>query len=396
MLRLILFLLFLIASVWFGLEVVRHPGYLLVVYQPWMVQMPLWFAILGLFIIFGLFYFIVTSIDRLQFWWFRFKSWLRFRREHRSYSNTQHGLAMLIEGRWKKAEKFLLKGMNKSIEPLMNYIGAARAANELGAYDRRDHYIQKAYEVAPDADLAIGLTQAELELTQDRFEHVIAVLNHLRKKSPRHPGVLKLLEKAYVRSAQWKNLLDILPSMRKAKLVTREQYNQFEKNVYCEILKNDGKTLETVQAIYYDMPRSVRKDPNVACVYVKQLLSLPLMHNAVVNKEVEDTIRSTLKSHWQPELVAIYGTLPFTNVDKQLVIVNAWLKAYGEQPEILLTLGRLCTQVQLWGKAKDYFERCLALGPNPDASLEYGKLLEHLGDGSLAVQKYRDGLKQFP
>ena len=58
---------------------------------------------------------------------------------------------MLIEGRWKKAEKFLLKGMNKSIEQLMNYIGAARAAHELGAYDRRDHYIQKAYEVAPDA-----------------------------------------------------------------------------------------------------------------------------------------------------------------------------------------------------------------------------------------------------
>ena len=47
--RLILFLLFLIASVSFGLVVVRHPGYLLVVYQPWMVQMPLWFAILGLF-----------------------------------------------------------------------------------------------------------------------------------------------------------------------------------------------------------------------------------------------------------------------------------------------------------------------------------------------------------
>ena len=41
---LIIFLVLLVASVWLGMEVGRHPGYLLVVYQPWMVQMPIWFA----------------------------------------------------------------------------------------------------------------------------------------------------------------------------------------------------------------------------------------------------------------------------------------------------------------------------------------------------------------
>ena len=54
--RLIVVLLFLVVSVWFGLDVVNHPGYLLLVYQPWMVQMPLWFALLSLFILFGLFF----------------------------------------------------------------------------------------------------------------------------------------------------------------------------------------------------------------------------------------------------------------------------------------------------------------------------------------------------
>src|SRR5579862_7546047 len=140
--RLFLFLLFLIVSVWFGLTVVRHPGFLFIVYQPWMVQMPIWFALLGLFILFGLFYLFITGIDRIYFLWFRMKNWLRFRREHRSYSKTQHGLALLIEGRWQKAERLLLGGVNQSIDPLMNYLGAAKAAHELGAYDRRDKYIQ--------------------------------------------------------------------------------------------------------------------------------------------------------------------------------------------------------------------------------------------------------------
>src|SRR5438128_1787728 len=132
--RLIIFLLLLMASVWLGLEIARHPGYLLVVYQPWTVQMPLWFALLSAAIILILFYFIISSIDHLSFLWFRIKNRLRLHREHKSYSKTQQGLALLIEGRWKKAENLLLSGVNQSVEPLMNYLGAAEAAHAQGAY----------------------------------------------------------------------------------------------------------------------------------------------------------------------------------------------------------------------------------------------------------------------
>ena len=127
--RLIIFLLFLLASVWFGLKVMHHPGYVFFVYQPWMVQMPLWFAALAGFIFILLFYFVVTSLDRIGLLWMQFKHWLQFRREHRAYSKTRHGLTMLIEGRWKKAERLLMAGSYQSVEPLMNYLGAARTAS---------------------------------------------------------------------------------------------------------------------------------------------------------------------------------------------------------------------------------------------------------------------------
>ena len=77
------------------------------------------------------------------------------------------------------------------------------------------------------------------------------------------------------------------------------------------------------------------------------------------------------------------------------MIVGAWVKMYGPHPELLLTLGKLCVQVQLWGKAKDYFTKCLEQGPNAEASLEYGKLLEFLGEPEEAMQKYREGLQQL-
>jgi len=388
--RLIIILLFLVVSVWFGLEVVRHQGYLLVVYQPWLVQMPIWFAILSLFIIFSLFYFLVNGIDRLNFMLFRMKNWLNIRREHKSYSKTQHGLSALIEGRWKKSEKMLLAGMNQTFEPLINYLAAARAAHEQGAYERRDSYIQKAYHAAPDADLAIGLTQADLELKQDQLEQAAATLNHLRQLSPRHPRVLKLLEKVYVRLGDWKNLQALLPDMRKAKLLNAQQAEQFEKNLYCETLRSSGnKSLADIRQIWSDMPRNMRKNPDVVHEYVKQLSRFS------ETKEMEELIHKTLKNSWQPDLVRIYGSLPFTNLNRQLVIVGAWLKIYGQRPELLLLLGKLCVRVQLWGKAKDYFEKCLAQGPNAEASLEYGKLLMQLGEQDEAMRKYQDGLAQL-
>ena len=144
--------------------------------------------------------------------------------------------------------------------------------------------------------------------------------------------------------------------------------------------------MDDLQRIWYDMPRYMQKNPDVVYAYVKQLRRFS------ANKEIEELIRKTLKHSWQPELAKIYGTLPVANVHRQLVIVGAWLKLYGQHPELLLILGKLCVREQLWGKAKDYFEKCLALAPNAEASLEYGKLLEHLDAPDEARQKYRDGL----
>jgi HemY protein len=390
MLRLILFLIFLIASVYLGLQIIWHPGYLLLVYQPWMVQMPIWFALLSAFIFFILFYILIDSFDRLQFLGFRLMNWLRIRRTSQSYNKTQHGLTLLIEGQYKKAEKLLLDGVNLDHNPLVNYLGAAYAAYHQNALDRQDHHIKKAYQVAPDSDLAIGLTQAELQLFEKKFEQAIATLNRLRQSSPRHPKLLTLLKKAYVRIGDWTNLQLLLPDLYKAKVLTHSQFDQFTKNVYVEIFRSTSpKSREEWQQLYEAMPRDLKSDPDIIECYVKQLIQF-----SGTELIIETLIRKVMKISWQPELVVLYSTLPFDRLDKQLVIVAAWQKIHGTHPELHFTLARLCVRMSLWGKAKDYFEKCLASGVYPAASLEYGELLEKLDDYDAARQVYREGLKK--
>lgn len=389
--RLIVFLVFLVTSVWLGLTVLKHPGYVFVVYQPWMLQMPLWVALLGFIIFFGTFYALIDSVDQLNLWWFRFKNWIQWRREHRAYSKTQHGLALLIEGRWAKAERLLTSGVKNTIDPLMNYLGAARAAQALGAIDRRDTYLRDAHQIAPQAELAIGLTKAELQLEQHQLEQAAATLTRLLSLSPRHPRVLALAEKVYVRLGDWKALQALLPKLRRSRFLSNEQAAQFEKNIACTLLRQPGSfSVNELTACYEQLPRSVRKLPEVMTVYIEALAARGEVEQAA------SLTRRVLKSTYESRLVTLYASLPLTDVNRELVVAGAWLKSYGPHAELFLLLGKLCTKAQLWGKAKDYFDKCLSLGPNPAASFAYGKLLEQLGDAAAATAIYRNALFDKP
>src|SRR5690606_34064204 len=119
---------------------------------------------------------------------------------------------LLIEGRFRKAEKLLLAGVKRSIEPLMNYLAAAKAAQEQKEFARRDAYIRKAYVVEPKAELVISLTAAELRFENHELQEALIILNRLRESHPRHPRVLTLLEKIYIRMGDFEGLRQLLPA----------------------------------------------------------------------------------------------------------------------------------------------------------------------------------------
>lgn len=380
-------LVFLIASVWFGIHIMRHPGYVFVVYEPWTVQMPLWFVLVSTILVLALLYYVVTGFDHMQLLWYRFKNWLRFRREHRAYSKTRHGLTLLIEGQWKKAEKLLLSGVQQETEPFINYLGLARIAESQGDFGKANQYLEKAHQILPEADIAIGIVRATWQIKHNQCEEARVTLRRLKAMSPYHAEVLKLLERLYVHLGEWENLEQLIPLLRKARVITKENAALMTQHVSIEILKNAQiESLSGLRARWQAMPRGVRSDPLVVLSYVKRLIEFGETQTA------EELIRQTLKSHWNAELVLLYSSLPFSTLNKQYVIVGAWLKNHGPHPEIYLALARLCMQGQLWGKAKDYFDKCLNLGPNREASLELGELYEQLGEPELAKGAYQAGL----
>jgi HemY protein len=388
--RFIIFLLILVASSWLGLKIAKDPGFALFSYQHWTVEMPLWAAILALVILFLIGFFCLRLLDGLDFTLFRWRNWLQWRRKYKSYSKTNQGLVDLVEGQWKRAERYVLEGIPQSEAPLINYLAAAKAAQEQTAYDRRDAYLRKAHDLAPHCEIAISLTQAQLLLQQGQLEEAVATLTHLHEIAPKHKMVLALLERLYIRLADWHALLNLLPSLRQAKIISSAQLEIFEKNIYYELLSNaENKADEAVEVeqIWNSMPRKLQDHPLLLGCYAKQVL--PYAEHI---SEVEVLLSKSLKKSWDAELVRLYGLLVADNSLKQLSKAEGWLKRYPSQAVLLLTLGRLCVRCQLWGKARTYFESSLKLEAMPETYLEYGKLLEYLGEFTMAMQSYRDGL----
>src|SRR5690606_35329773 len=88
---------------------------------------------------------------------------LERRRREKAQASFEDGLLKLLEGDWKLAEVELVRRAADHHAAHLNYLGAARAAQRLGAGDRRDHYLRLATEHAPEHAFATLLTQAELQ-----------------------------------------------------------------------------------------------------------------------------------------------------------------------------------------------------------------------------------------
>src|SRR3990167_661740 len=350
--RLLILLIILIFAVWLGVLLLHHPGSVIITAAPWVVKVSLGTAIFCVLAVFIIFYFFLSSFNTLSFIWYRLKLWWRDRREHRAYSKTQRGVTAMVEGQAAYAEKFFLEGLPQAVEPLINYLGAAFASFSQSAFDRTDHYLQKAHQIAPHAYIAIGLLQADFYLKRKQSEQALAILIHLHQLAPKHKQVLQALYALYEQLGAWQALLTLLPSLYKTRVFTEEAYRSSEKKAYIHLIHaSTEKSYEGLQNNWYTFPRHIRKDPDAILAYVEELQAFPA---AVA--ESDKLIKWVLSKNWNPSLAKIYAGMANLHANQQLPMAEIWLKHYGNKPELLFILGKLCVRCQLWGKARNYYD----------------------------------------
>jgi HemY protein len=385
--RLILFFILLLAAVWLGLKIHSDPGYVLVTYQHWSLETTLWFAILCFLALFFVLFFLLRFLRKTSKLPQRIRGFFSQRHLRKANKLSYEGLCQLAEGEWKSSEKTLLQGVDISYMPLINYLAAAVAAQQQGHYEDRDNYLRQAYQIDSQAEMAIGLTQAQLQMSAKQWELALATLTRLHQISPHHRFVLQLLSQVYLQLKDWQNLQALLPKLRKSKALSAKVIDDLEQKAYFALLTsalatNDSQFLDK---FWSDIPSRLQAIPEIVSRYVDYLTKTkqPL--------EAEALLRQVLKKNWNSDLVLRYGSV---NADtaKQIDAAEHWLQEHGSEPALLICLGQLYARNQQWEKAKSALQQGTKMSPSPKAFYELGRTYEQLGDPKGAADCYRNGL----
>lgn len=379
------FLVFCLA-VGAGLYFYTDPGYVLIVLHQWTVEMTLWVAVMIMTVFFLLLHLIFQFLIYLHSIPTRFKQWLHKRKVHKAQNNTRLGLIEFSEGHWAMAKNHLVKALPDSDAPLLNYLTAARAAQELGEHQLRDDFLREAQQAIPDAGLAVKLTQAQLQLAHQQWEQALATLKHLHQHAPRHPYVLKLLMHLYQEVRDWAQLILLLPELKKNNIISGFAYTKLAQHTYFQAMTDLIKLqqITALKSLFKNIPKALQYEPSLVHIYAQFLIQ---------NKEegeAELLLRTALQKNFQDTLVDLYGSF-FIN-DKQMHFAESLLKKHANSAALLLCLGRFCLYKKLWGRSKEYLEQSLQVRPSFQAYQSLGDLLEILNQFDQARFAYKKGL----
>ncbi|VXB95845.1 Homolog of E. coli HemY protein [Pseudomonas sp. 8BK] len=379
----------------FGLPLAEHKGYVLIAFQGFRYESSLWAFVALVLVLWLLVYLVRLSVRLLVTSGGLLNPWSRLHSRRRVRLASEQGFLDLAEGRWARALRHLKQAASSSPQPLSYYLGAARAAHQLGHHNDSDDLLEQALNRQPQAELAIALQHAELQLARGQTDAALETLQAMRSRHPHHHLVLRQLQQLYLQSGDWSALLGLLPDLRKEKALGNAELSELERQAWrgrllqaAQPIDGDAQAaLLALQQVWQAMSTAQHQVPELLAVYAEQLRQLG------AEGEAEELLRHFLKQHYDTALVRLYGLLHGRDLGKQLQAAEGWLKQHPQDAGLLLTLGRLCLHSQLWGKAKDYLESSLVFQRHPETCAELARLLAQLGELERSNSLYQEGLR---
>lgn len=244
--------------------------------------------------------------------------------------------------------------------------------------------------ITPESEIAVDILKAQFQITQQQWEQARITLEKVHARVPAQSYVLRLLAPLYIQLKKWERFLILLPHLRKHSDFSAAEIEAMEVTVFENIfLENKQGDREALQTIWNEIPKALRENPRLVSVYAQAL------NTAQAGDEAEKLIRKTQAKNWSSQLACVYGMINASQADNQLRQAETWLPAHQDDPQLLLTLGKLSFKNQLWGKARTYFESSLLFASTPEAYFELGKLFEVLGENEKALECFRSGLHLY-
>ena len=308
-----------------------------------------------------------------------FHAWRRLaRRQARTRLAT--GLIALHEGRWARAESLLAAAAEEPESRSAALLGAREAAL------RRDDRVAAAKHLtalaAHDA-AAAALLAAEAQLDAGDAAGAVATLQPFAERRTLSPRGRVLHVEALRRAGQAAAALDRFAELRSEPSLPNETLAPLEAHVVADALAQ-APDIDALATRWQGLAPRLRELPAAVAAYARRAVALGREDQA------DAALAEALEARWDPDLVRVYGELP---PDGRRERAEAWLAAHPDDPQLLLTLGRLSAGERMWARAEEQLHRALAHGGGSDAWEMLGAVHSAQGDSARAELAYANALR---
>lgn len=351
----------------------NNPGYVLVVYPPWRIELSLTLFVVALCVLLIAVYallHLVIAILRLP------EEVTRYRENKAALKGREamtEALTAFFEGRYAAAERAAVRAMDSGDKSGINSIIAARSAHELREFEKRDQYLANASGKAVGESTMRLIARTEFMLDQKQPQMALDTLKELSIAGMhKHIGALQLELKAQQQAHNWDGVLSVIAQLEKRSAIAEVVATQLRLQAWMEKLRENRQDLAALQTLWKTIPTTFKLRPKLAALAAASFIKLRDCKNA------QQILTASLNKQWDSELVRLYGDCRIENNIGQIEQAETWLQEHPEDAGLLLALGKLCLHHSLWGKAQGYLHASISLAPSVAAYQALAELSEKL------------------
>ena len=386
-----LFWLLILAALAVGLALAAryNDGYVLLVLPPWRAEVSLNLFLVASLANFFFVYLLARAVSHTLGLPRAVAEFRRRRQQDKAALALRDAWRLLQEGRYGHAMRCAEKTRADHPGAGMLALAGWRAAHALRDAERAAEWAARVrgYD---DAGLQSArlMTEAEFALEDRRFEDARDALHQLAAREGRHIAALRLSVRVEQGLGNWREVARLVRQLEMHQALTPEQAAPIRSRAVREGLRSLREDPPGLMRYWRELDDSDRAEASLALETARALAATGDC------REAQRVIEDALDEHWDSALVLAYGECgqagePAGDVLGRIAQAEKWLQRMPRDGALLLTLGRLCRQQQLWGKARSYVEAALAIAPSRVAHVELAQLLDQLEESALAVRHYR-------
>lgn len=380
-------LLVFVAAVGLALVLRDHNGNILIMVQPWRIELSLTFAVLLLIAAFVVLHIVLRIIAWVARGPDRFRSWRSVRAQKRDHNLLESGWVNILEGRYEQADKDLTRLLGKTrsyTSKVVAGLASARAAHHLGDPQRRDDALVKARAAARDdvrLKEAVAVVTAEMHLDDNRAQDALALLKPLQDASSRYFHATRMLVRAHQQLGNHDKVYELTRLLVRRGAISPSLAQQYIESSGAARLIAAGS--EGFKSVWNDFKADEKTLPGLATVAAR-IQSMAGQHD-----EAARILENAINARMDPRLLALYAQCPPEQVKRRLNKGEGWLKAHPDDASLLAMLGTLCLTGELWGQAERHLLDSMRIRSDVRIHALLGNLYDALGRHAEAMRHWR-------